>query len=186
MKGMFVKLGIGTAMAVSFAVAVAAVTPTQADGDNKGNSSISKAEMMAKSSARFDQMDANRDGRIDAADRDARLKSRFASIDTDKNGSLSETEFAAAHAGRDGMHAMGGERRHERGGHNGRRAHHDGGMLRAADSDGDGVITRAEMIAGANAHFVKMESNGDGQISRAEREAVARPMRGQHRGPSKD
>jgi hypothetical protein len=48
------------------------------------------------------------------------------------------------------------------------------------------LITRAEMIAGANAHFVKMDSNGDGQISRAEREAVGRAMRGQHRGPSKD
>jgi len=59
-------------------------------------------------------------------------------------------------------------------------------MRRAADSDGDGMITRAEMIAGANAHFVKMDSNGDGQITRAEREAVGRAMRGQHRGPSKD
>ena len=91
MKGMFVKLGIGTAMAAAFALAAAAATPTPADGEIKGNSSISKSEMMAKSSARFDQMDANRDGRIDAADRDVRLKSRFASIDTDKNGSLSET-----------------------------------------------------------------------------------------------
>lgn len=41
----------------------------------------------------------------------------------------------------------------------------------AADTDGDGTITRAEAVASAKEHFVKLDVNGDGQLSKADREA---------------
>jgi len=136
--------------------------------------------MLAMANARFDRMDANRDGKIDAGDRQARTKARFAAIDSDKNGSISEAEFAQAHSG-----PAGGEtRRHE-----GRREmrHHGGGrggpgmMLGMADANGDGAITRAEHMAAVESRFDMTDSNKDGQISRDERRAMYKMMREKHR-----
>ena len=68
--------------------------------DTDGDGRISRAEMQAGKSGmdqRFAQMDVNKDGYIDKADRQARMAERraecFAKADTDKNGQLSRAEF---------------------------------------------------------------------------------------------
>ena len=70
--------------------------------DTDGDGRISRAEMQAGKSGmdqRFAQMDVNKDGYIDKADRQARMAERraecFAKADTDKNGQLSRGEFDA-------------------------------------------------------------------------------------------
>lgn len=55
------------------------------------------------------------------------------------------------------------------------------GMMRA-DANGDGTITRAEMIAEAEARFAAMDTDKDGKVTAAEREAARSAMRGQWRG----
>lgn len=71
------------------------------DTDKDGR--ISRTEATAgegKLASRFDEMDANKDGFIDRADREIRAKQRtdawFAGADTDKDGKLSRAEVDAA------------------------------------------------------------------------------------------
>ena len=68
--------------------------------DTDGDGRISRAEMQAGKSGmdqRFAQMDVNKDGYIDKADRQARMAERraecFTKADADKNGQLSRAEF---------------------------------------------------------------------------------------------
>jgi hypothetical protein len=56
-----------------------------------------------------------------------------------------------------------------------------GGMMRL-DANHDGVITRAEMIAEAEARFAVMDTNKDGKVTPEERDAAREAMRAQRRG----
>ncbi len=56
-----------------------------------------------------------------------------------------------------------------------------GGMMRA-DANHDGVVTRAEMIAEADARFTAMDTNKDGKLTADERDAAREAMRAQWRG----
>lgn len=73
-----------------------------ADANKDG--SLTKAELTAALEARFARMDVDRDGKLTQADRDAmrqqRLDERFAALDTDKNGQISKAEFTAGHQAR--------------------------------------------------------------------------------------
>jgi hypothetical protein len=50
-----------------------------------------------------------------------------------------------------------------------------------ADGNGDGVVTRAEAMAHAEARFARIDANNDGKLSRDERRAF-RPMHGRGHG----
>jgi len=56
-----------------------------------------------------------------------------------------------------------------------------GGMMRA-DANGDGTITRAEMIAEAEARFAAMDTDRDGKVTATERDAARDARRAQWRG----
>jgi hypothetical protein len=56
-----------------------------------------------------------------------------------------------------------------------------GGMMRL-DANHDGVVTRAEMIAEADARFAAMDTNKDGKVTPEERDAAREAMRAQWRG----
>ncbi|MCC4587319.1 EF-hand domain-containing protein [Xanthomonas sp. NCPPB 1067] len=70
------------------------------DTDKDGRISREEAKADPKFAARFDQMDLNKDGFIDRADRELRKQQHrdawFAKADTDKDGKLSKAEFDAA------------------------------------------------------------------------------------------
>lgn len=85
-----------------------------ADANKDGK--ISKAELTAALEARFARMDVDRDGQLTQKDRDLRRQQRtderFAALDTDKNGQISKAEFTAGHQARADKRA---ERRAEAG-----------------------------------------------------------------------
>ncbi|AUI92558.1 EF-hand domain-containing protein [Xanthomonas oryzae] len=81
------------------------------DTNKDGRISREEAKANPKFAARFDQMDLNKDGFIDRADRELRMQQHrdawFAKADTDKDGKLSKAEFDAASTWRGG-HGPGG------------------------------------------------------------------------------
>ncbi|MDO9607299.1 MAG: EF-hand domain-containing protein [Brevundimonas sp.] len=76
------------------------------------------------------------------ADMKARMVEMFDRVDANHDGAINASELAASPAGR---------------------------MLSRADMDGNGLITKAEMEAGADAMFKVMDKNGDGVITADER-----------------
>ncbi|WP_225041304.1 EF-hand domain-containing protein [Xanthomonas campestris] len=89
------------------------------DANKDGRISRDEAKADPKFAARFDQMDINKDGFVDRADRELRMQQHrdawFAKADTDKDGKLSKAEFDAAsklrgkHGPRGGEHGERGE-----------------------------------------------------------------------------
>lgn len=80
--------------------------------DTDGNGSVSRAEAQAMATKMFDRLDANHDGKIDAADRALRQTERrtkmFEKLDANHDGSISKDEFLAAKGPMDGKGPMGG------------------------------------------------------------------------------
>ncbi|WP_176597417.1 MULTISPECIES: EF-hand domain-containing protein [Sphingobium] len=151
-----------------------------ADANKDG--AVTKAELTAALEARFARLDANKDGKLDQADRDIlrqqRLDERFAALDTDKNGQISKAEFAAGHRGRDGMH----DRMGKPGGPEGRGWGHRGwghGMRGGTGDEmkKDGTITKAEFMARPLTMFDKVDANHDGKVTADEMKAARQAFR---------
>lgn len=146
---------------------------------------VTRAEAQAMAGAMFDRLDANKDGKLDKADREARIAERFKALDTDGNGQLSLAEFAAAHDRAMGPGAKGRGMAPGEGPHRmGMRGMGRGGMMmaRMADANKDGVITREEFIAAHLKHFDMMDANKDGSVTPAERKAAMARMRAGMKG----
>lgn len=124
---------------------------------------LTRAGAEARAVAAFGRLDANQDGVLSAADRQADASRRFAALDTDGDGALSPEEFSAARQGAGG--AMGGAARR--------------GINRPAGGMGqwggrlpdDARISQADFIARALARFDALDANGDGAITAADRGA---------------
>jgi Ca2+-binding EF-hand superfamily protein len=130
------------------------------------NASQTRDQAQARATAMFERMDANDDGTIDAADRQAKMLQRFARIDTDNNGSISQAEFLAMH-----------EARGEKAGKRGRRGGAKMGMRGMKGMGVDGAMTQAQFEAAALARFDQADANGDGTLTAAERQAARKAMR---------
>ncbi|MCC6924465.1 EF-hand domain-containing protein [Novosphingobium sp.] len=153
--------------------------------DPLGDKTVTKAEFLASHGDMFAKMDANKDGKLDAADRAAHQGQMqgqmFDKLDTDHNGSISREEFAAAHQ-RGGDRAGHGQREGKHGEHGGKRG---GMMMKMADANKDGAVTRDELQAAAAKHFDMMDANKDGKLTKEERQAARdkmRAMKGGKRG----
>lgn len=194
-----IVLGISAAALALGAGALYAAAPEGPAGD------VTWAEAKAKADEMWAKLDVNKDGKLDQADRDAKVLQKFDAIDTNHDGSISRDEFLAHHnamrgPGVDGPGAGPGEghrwHRGGRGGPQGRGPGPDGpamhggmmgspGMvLRMADANKDGVVTKAEYDAAVKAHFDRVDTNHDGKISKEERKAARDAMRARFgRGP---
>jgi len=151
-----------------------------ADANKDG--AVTKAELTAALETRFARLDANKDGKLDQADRDIlrqqRLDERFAALDTDRNGQISKVEFAAGHQGHDGMHDhMGkpdgpdGRGWGHRGWGHGMRGGPGGEMKK------EGAIAKAEFMARPLAMFDKADANHDGKVTADEMKTARRAFR---------
>lgn len=179
------KLTLSIAAATLATAGVAFAAP----GMMAGKADMTRADAQAMAAEHFAKMDANADGKIDAADRAARQAKMFDRMDADKNGSISREEFAAMHtrgdraggehAGMDhgqagGEHRMGGHRMGKRG-HGGMGGHAMMGKM--ADTNNDGVITQAEFTAAALKHFDTIDADHNGTVTAAERQAARADMK---------
>ncbi len=154
--------------------------------DADGDGVVTRAEAQAAATTAFTKLDANKDGKLDKSDREARraahLDKKFEMLDADKNGSISKQEFTAkrdrdnkrGERGEAGMEARKGE------GHGKHRGHHRRGgtmMHKMADTNNDGTISQAEFTAAATRHFDMVDADKDGKITKEEREAAHLKMK---------
>jgi EF hand len=181
---------IGAASVVALGAAAFALPgapPSKMDAD--GNGVVSKAEALTAADTMFAKMDENGDGTLNAADREAKVKAHFQEMDADKNGAINEAEFVTAHNARmEDRQAMRDDRGPES---ERRRGHHGGGkhgggkggghamaMMKAADTNNDMAVTKAEFRTAAEARFAKADANNDGSLSADEQKAARNAMRG--------
>lgn len=173
-------LALGAAL-----IAVPAIAAQSAPADGKA-ATLTRAEAQAKATEMFAKFDANKDGKLDAADRTARRAEmqakRFAALDANKDGTISKAEWdqnaADRAAKRSEKRAAAGEARegkpHAMRGHGKRGGHHMGGWGRGMMKPGgaDKTVTQAEFVAAALARFDTLDANKDGQVTAEERQAA--------------
>jgi hypothetical protein len=159
--------------------------------DKNADGKLTKAEFDAAQRARFDQLDANKDGFTTPDEMQASLearrgdmeKQRFAVLDTDKNGQLSQSEFDAAREHGPGPRMDFGRemvretsramRRFDGGGPGG----FGRGGRAGPDTDNDGKVSLAEFSARGTEAFTHADANKDGTVTIAELQALPRGPR---------
>ncbi|MFC3213606.1 EF-hand domain-containing protein [Novosphingobium panipatense] len=165
--------------------------------DANGDGVTSRAEAQAAAAQMFAKFDANKDGKLDKADRElARQQGReraFDRLDTNDDGSISQTEFTAERSRDRGDRPASGMTRptsqneagqapHHGGKH--KRGHHGSGgmrggmtMMQQADTNKDGALSQAEFTAAALQRFDAQDANRDGNVTKEERQAHREKMR---------
>jgi len=138
---------------------------------------MTRAAVEQRTARMFDRLDADRDGKLDRADRAVREKARFDRIDANRDGQVSYAEFTAMSTQRDGQSAA----RLGRGGPHrmALNAFGRGGMIRLADADQDGAITKAEFEAATLTRIDRLDANKDGTVTADEAKAARDSMRRQ-------
>ena len=137
------------------------------------NASVTRADTLAMASQRFDRIDANKDGMIDAAEmaahqanmqerRSQRIAARAAARTDDAAAGANEAATAARREARAKLAQARAEARSAQAEY--------GFAMR--DADGDGMITREEFTAPAMKRFDRADANGDGVITPEERAAM--------------
>ena len=171
---------------IAGAAAIAVAAPAIAQNRTAPQADMTRAGVQERTQKAFERMDANKDGKIDTADREARRKAMFDRMDADKNGQISSAEFSAMHANHQRGDRAGAGKQGEHAGHKmGMRGQREagkgmrGGMGRTADANGDGAITLAEMQAAALARFDRADADKNGTVTAAERKAQRDQMRQQ-------
>ena len=187
----FILAAATAALAMTATALIAAPGDARRGSVANGDGTITRAEAQTQVAARFAKADANGDGVLNEADKTARMGRMFDTMDTDKNGSISRAEFTTAHSGMGmgmdhGEHKgmdhgkMGGDHKMGGPGMGGHRMGMGGGgagmMLKMADANNDGAVTRDEAMAAALKHFDAMDANKDGQVTKAERQAAMQKM----------
>lgn len=195
MKRLLIAAALGATAITGIATAQTQTQQQNARGmrgmaaaDQNGDGVVTRAEATAAADAMFARMDKNRDGKLSADERPGRrgkatgeitqqqfrdhAMKRFDRMDANKDGRIDQAERTAMRANR-GEHRRGGMR-HGGGGM---------GMMMRADTNRDGVVTKAEATAAVAAMFDRFDTNKDGRIDQAEREAARGQMKGMRGAP---
>lgn len=117
-------------------------------------------------SSKVMHLDTNQDNVISVDEaQGSHLERRFAELDKDQSGTLTQSELKASRGGRANKH-----RDHE-------------AFFKALDTNGNGALEKTEVEGKRFAkHFDAIDTNGDGSVSKAELQAAKRQMKGHHRG----
>ncbi|CAM3977674.1 EF-hand domain-containing protein [Novosphingobium lubricantis] len=188
------KIAAAAAVMATAGVAMYAASPVMAQGMGaERGKPMTWADAKGMGDRMWERLDVNKDGKLDQADRTARMEQRFKSIDTDGNGAISRDEFMAHHAQMGdrkhggarmagGDDAMGDHGKGHKRGRWGKGGMAGGHMLAMADTNKDGAVSRAEFDAMAKAHFDKADANKDGTVTPEERRAMMKDMMGRMHG----
>ena len=198
------------AMTVTLGGAAIAAADAPAMERAMANATITRAQAQARAEAAFAKLDVNHDGKLDKADRAAREGEHFDKMDTNHDGQISRDEFTAAHDAMKGMmgrgmmghdmpppppagamegmehgpaggmdHAgMGRKGMMMRGGQMGMLM----GILRAADPQHTGTVSKDAFVGAALKMFDDADANHDGKVTPDERKAAMRAKMGALRG----
>lgn len=158
--------------------------------DQNKDGVITRAEVIAVANERFAKLDKNGDGKISGDERPGRRGATKPDMTREQLQQKMLASFDAADANKDGKidqnerQSMRGDR--GRKGHGMRHGGQFGGgemrQLMKADANRDGVVTKAEATAAAQAMFDRFDTNRDGKIDQAERDAARDKTR---RGPAR-
>lgn len=153
-------------------------------GPADGKATLTRDQAQTHATEMFAKLDANKDGKLDAADRAVRRAEmqakRFEALDTDKNGSISRAEWDQRAADRSAKRGEGrGGPHHGMRGPGMRGGHHMGGWggRMTKPGGGDKAATQAEFVAAALARFDRLDANKDGQVTAEERQAARATQR---------
>jgi Ca2+-binding EF-hand superfamily protein len=108
--------------------------------------------------AHFKAMDTNDDGTLSADEHAVGAKKMFDTMDANKDGTVTPEEMDAAHEKIAGKKATKADMSSAE-------------KIKMVDSNGDGVLSADEHVAGAKKLFDKMDTNKDGFLSKDELEA---------------
>jgi Ca2+-binding EF-hand superfamily protein len=103
----------------------------------------------------FAMMDADKDGKISAAEHAAGAKAMFEKMDVDKDGKVTAAEMTARHKAVTGHTAKKSDMSAAE-------------KIKMVDSDGDGVLTADEHAKASESMFAKMDTDKDGFLSKQE------------------
>ncbi|HEV7289291.1 hypothetical protein [Sphingomonas sp.] len=138
MKKFLTTAAIGAMLTAGAAVAMQGQAPTPPKAP------VSKAEMLARADARFDRLDTNKDGQLSAEERkagmDAARSAQSEKSGAEKKGGELQDFMPGGRRGGGGM----GER-----------------MMARVDTNGDGMISKAENRAMVEARFARMDADKD-------------------------
>ena len=129
--------------------ALARWTRSDTNKDGKVTADEAKSQFDQHKQEMFTKHDVNGDGKLSKDELGKMPEARFTALDTDKDGSISQTEMEAGHPGKGKMAAK------------------LEGKL-PGDSNGDGAITKEEAVTGAQQWAKKLDADGDGKITKEE------------------
>ena len=150
------------AAALTLAAPAFAQPQGRSNPDANGDGNVTRAEMEADVAAKFAKMDLNRDGQVTQPERDQLRAQRMEMMKqrmAEKGRTFDEEKMKARMEKRQDRMANRGDRAESRGRH-------------GPDANSDGVITLAEMQSAATQRFDRMDADKDGVISKAERDAM--------------
>jgi Ca2+-binding EF-hand superfamily protein len=103
----------------------------------------------------FAIMDADKDGKVSAAEHAAGARAMFEKMDANKDGKVTADEMAAARQAVTGNKAKKGDMS-------------AADKIKMVDSDGDGVLTADEHAKASESMFAKMDTDKNGFLSKKE------------------
>ena len=108
--------------------------------------------------------DTNKDGAVDRAEWQAGQEARFRSLDSDRDGRLTQEELFARTPAQ-GNSVLTGDRQAQR----------QTAYFQLLDADRDGTVTLAEFLAQAERNFARCDVDGNGRIDVAECRQALQP-----------
>jgi EF hand len=147
------KFSTGKLLTVALATAFA----TSAVAQEKPHDPMGGAGAKDPIEAEMRLMDANKDGKVSAAEHAAGAQEMFKAMDANQDNRVTAAEMDATNKPWKSADA----------------AHHKGAMssadkIKVVDANGDGALTAQEHAAGSKAMFGKMDTDRDGNLTSAE------------------
>ena len=123
------------------------------------------------------RFDADNDGKVTQDEFTKRVEERFARLDLDSDGAITDADLPPMMRGRNILSSDAGESRGwgRRGGRRGMARMIE--RLREANVDKDDRVTKDEVLAAATGRFAQRDRNSDGVIDEADREALMAEMK---------